>query len=108
MALDPGFATAWAQLSRVHSNLYFSDASSMRTGVARQARQQPSEPWRSRRSADGYMALGDYYSTVESDHLQAIKEYARGHQFAPKDARLLTGAATSELGLGRAGRRWYT
>jgi serine/threonine-protein kinase len=100
VALDPAFALAWAQLSRVHSLVYWNAPTPAGAAAARQSAEwalalAPKRP-------EGYLALGDYYYYVHAEPAHALEQYAHGQQLAPKDVRLLTAAAISEIwGLGR-------
>jgi eukaryotic-like serine/threonine-protein kinase len=100
VALDSAFALAWAQLSRADSKVYWNTLTPASARAARRAAERalalaPQRP-------EGYLALGDYYYYVRADPPQALAQYARGQRLAPKDARLLTAAAVSEMwGLGR-------
>ena len=100
VALDSTFALAWAQLSRAYSHIYAYDhpspegASAAHMAAQRALTLEPGRP-------DGLLALGDYYSSVLADHARALEQYDHGRRLAPKDARLLTGAASSEMSLGR-------
>jgi tetratricopeptide (TPR) repeat protein len=100
VALDSTFALAWAQLSRARSQAYWNGPTAAGAAGSRQAAERalglaPKRP-------EGHLALGYYYSYVQRDHAHALEQYAQGQQLAPKDARLLTGAAFSETSLGRA------
>jgi eukaryotic-like serine/threonine-protein kinase len=100
VALDSGFAQAWAQLSRAHSTIYFTTptpegARQAREAAARALRMAPDY-------AGGYQALGDYYSTVPPlDYERAIQQYETGLRLAPNDAELLAADALAELSIGR-------
>jgi TolB-like protein/Flp pilus assembly protein TadD len=100
VALDPGFAEAWAQLSRVHSFLYFNGsptpagAAAARSAAQRAVKLAPAR-------AEGYLALGDYYANVPKDNAQALRQYAEGQRVAPNNAELLGAAALVEISLGR-------
>jgi eukaryotic-like serine/threonine-protein kinase len=100
VALDPAFDLAWAQLSRVHSLVNWNASTPAGAAAARQSAERalalaPSRP-------EGYLALGDYYYYVRAEPAHALEQYTHGEQLAPKDARLVTAAAISEMwGLGR-------
>ena len=101
VALDSGFAQAWAQLSRAHSNtlLQFADPRGRRGRRARRRRGRAA--WHPDHFG-GYLALGDYYSTVPPlDYERAIREYDAGLRLAPNDADLLAASALAELSIGR-------
>jgi serine/threonine protein kinase/tetratricopeptide (TPR) repeat protein len=100
VALDPGFAQAWAKVSWVNSILY--GLSTPTPALAEQARQAaekaralaPSRP-------EGYLALGAYERWVSKDFSRALEQYAKGQRVAPGNADLLHGTARAEQGLGR-------
>jgi serine/threonine-protein kinase len=99
VALDSGFAQAWAQWSRAHAILYLNstptpaDAQSARQAAERALTLAPHR-------AEGHLAMGDYYSLVVSDHARAADEFRRGIEIAPNHAVLLSRAAYTEESLG--------
>ena len=100
VALDPGFAQAWARVSMANSLLYSN--STPTPALAERARQAgekavalaPSRP-------EGYLALGNYERLVSEDFNRALEQCEKGLRFAPGDASLLRGTALAEEGLGR-------
>jgi eukaryotic-like serine/threonine-protein kinase len=100
VALDPGFAEAWARISRTNSMLYFS--STPTPELAKRARQAgdkalalaPSRP-------DGYAALGLCEQMVAGDARAALQQFEKGQRVAPATAELLRGMAIAEQSLGR-------
>ena len=92
VALDPGFAQAWAQLSRAHSFHY---VNSVPTPAEREQARAAAE--RALALAPGlpaaHLALGDYYEATRGDWLRAAEQYALGRQKVPRDADLLVGTA---------------
>ncbi len=100
VALDPGFAQAWAGVSVANSLLYFSGTPV--PALAERARQTaekaielaPSRP-------QGYLALGDYERSVAVDLTTALEQYEKGLRLAPGDADALRATALAEEGLGR-------
>ena len=100
VALDPGFAQAWAQVSRVNSRLY--EISIPTPEMAERAREAaekavalgPNRP-------DGHLAFGDYQRVVSRDAARAMEEYAAGRLLAPNSVALLAATAASEARLGR-------
>jgi TolB-like protein/Flp pilus assembly protein TadD len=100
VALDPGFAQAWARLSGASSILYYnSTPTPALAGRARQAGEKavalaPNRP-------EGYLALGDYERDVSSDYTRALEQYEKGLRLATGDASLLRGTAFAEEYLGR-------
>jgi TolB-like protein len=100
VALDPGFAQAWAQLSRSHS---FNYSNSVPTPAEREQARAAAE--RALALAPGlpaaHLALGDYYQATLGDWLRASEQYALGRQKAPRDADLLVGTALVQQNTGR-------
>jgi serine/threonine-protein kinase len=100
VALDSGFALAWAQLSRARSFYYYSGlpdpafAEHAKSAAARAAALGTSR-------AQAQLALGDYQLNVLNHGADALKAYEAGLQIAPGNAELLTGAALAEQTLGR-------
>jgi tetratricopeptide (TPR) repeat protein len=99
VALDPGFAQAWAQVSRANSRLYV--YSTPAPGLAERARQAAENavalaPARS----EGYLALGTYKQNVVLDFKRALEEYAKGQRVAPANADLFRGTGAAERSLG--------
>jgi serine/threonine-protein kinase len=100
VALDPGFAPAWARLSQAHSYLYGQAAptpqgrQSARLAAERALAVAPDRP-------EGRRALGDYHARVSGDYALALEQYAQGRRIAPSDAELLVGSARAERSLGR-------
>jgi serine/threonine-protein kinase len=101
VALDPGFALAWARLSLSHSAGYRGDsvlspqdAEGAKKAAERAMELAPSMP-------EGHVALGNYYFWVRKDPEKAFEAYARGLNLAPDDALLLRGLARVERARGR-------
>jgi TolB-like protein/Flp pilus assembly protein TadD len=100
VALDPGFAQAWARVSSVSSLLHAnSTPTSPLADRARQAGEKavtlaPNRP-------EGYLALGLYQRVVGRDSDRALEQVQRGLRVAPGDASLVSATALAELGLGR-------
>ena len=100
VALDSGFALAWSQLSRAHSVIYFNGTPTPEgAATAERAARQAVELAPGR--AEGYLALGNYYTNVRADHTRALTEYAKGRRLAPNNADLLTATGLAEQRLGR-------
>jgi serine/threonine protein kinase/tetratricopeptide (TPR) repeat protein len=101
VALDSGFVSAWAQLSRLHSVLYYNgslsvaDARAALAEAQRAAALAPDAP-------ESHLALGDYYNSVIGDFARAMTSYSAGLRLAPTNAALLTAAGIAEQSLGRA------
>jgi eukaryotic-like serine/threonine-protein kinase len=100
VALDPGFAQAWAGLSSANSLLY-SNGTPV-PGLAERARQAgekavslaPSSP-------EGYLALATYERVVPRDYTRALQQSEKALRLAPGDASALRQTALAEEGLGR-------
>jgi TolB-like protein/tetratricopeptide (TPR) repeat protein len=100
VALDSGFAAAWAQLSRAHSVANFlllanpQDSAAAESAARRALALNPREPL-------GYLALGDFFGSVAKDPVRALEQYSAGGEVAPQNAELLTQGALSQMTLGR-------
>jgi serine/threonine-protein kinase len=100
VALDPGFAQAWARLARASVLLYgISTPASALAGRAREAAERavklaPDRP-------EGYGALGAYQASVTNDYRRALAYYVEGQRRAPGDADLLSATASTEMRLGQ-------
>jgi eukaryotic-like serine/threonine-protein kinase len=100
VALDSGFAQAWAQLSRSLSYAYYignpvaADAERARIAADRALALGSNR-------VEGRLARGDYFRYVTQDNRQAQEQYAEGQRVAPNNADLLTGGALAQEGLGR-------
>ncbi len=100
VALDPGFAQAWAGVSNANSALYFN--STPTPALAERARQAAEKavalaPNRS----EGYLALGYLERLVSKDYNRALDQYEKALRLAPGDASALRGMALAQQGLGR-------
>ncbi len=100
MALDSGFALAWAKLSMAHA-LYYFDITPTPAGAeaARQAAERavalaPERP-------ESQRALGSYYASVRNENDKALAAFEQGLKLTPDNAELLTAAALSEQSVGR-------
>jgi tetratricopeptide (TPR) repeat protein len=87
--LDPGFALAHADLSRVHSALYFHGydrteerASSAKKAIDRAHELQPLLP-------DVHLALGYYHYCCSRDYEKALEEFDIAEKDLPNDTRIL-------------------
>ena len=102
VALDPGFALAWARLSTSHSAGHRNrggppspqDADGAKKAAERAMELAPG-------MSGGHVALGSYYLWVKHDPEKASEAYTRGLKLAPDDAFLLRGLARAERDLGR-------
>jgi serine/threonine-protein kinase len=100
VALDSGFAQAWAQLSRAQTLLYSNGAPS-REGKQRALEAAERALRLAPNHYQGHLALGDYYGSVVLDYSRALREYESGLRLAPNNGELLGGTALSEFGVGR-------
>ena len=100
VALDTGFAQAWARLSLAGTVLNAQVAPSTaliarsRLAAERALALAPDRP-------EGYLALGTYYRLAGRDNARAIEEYARGQRLAPANAEVLRGTGLAEQSAGR-------
>jgi TolB-like protein/Tfp pilus assembly protein PilF len=100
VALDPGFAQAWAGVSTANSVLYGNSTPTPALAErAREAAQKavalaPNRP-------EGYLALGYYERFVSVDYTRALEQFEKGLRLAPGDASALRATALAEEGLGR-------
>jgi TolB-like protein/Flp pilus assembly protein TadD len=99
VALDPGFAQAWADLSMTESLLYGNSTPTPQLAErALQAAEKavalaPDRP-------EGYQALGSYRRLVVGDPRGAQEHYAKARRLGPGQAEILSGGALNELHLG--------
>ena len=99
-ALDPGFALAWAQLSRARATLYVNflrtpeDGEAARVAAERAVALKPALP-------QARFARAFYLSAVRREHARALEEVTRARRVAPRDPELLSMAALAEQQLGR-------
>ncbi|HZI65676.1 MAG TPA: tetratricopeptide repeat protein, partial [Thermoanaerobaculia bacterium] len=100
VALDPGFAHAWARVSMASSYLYFNSAPSPELAErARQAAEKavalaPNDP-------EAYRAMGIYKEVILADLRGAQEQFARGRSLAPGNFDLMHEATTVEMSLGQ-------
>jgi serine/threonine-protein kinase len=98
--LDPGFALAWARLTKTRSLLYVNGVPSPELGAAaREAAERaiaiaPNRP-------DGYVARGSYFDAVALEPDSALADYDRAEKLAPPGADLLTAIALADQRAGR-------
>ncbi len=100
IALDSGFAPAWAKLAQVEAAAFFDGSTTPeRAALARQAteRARALAP----RRAETYLAEGAYDGFIRNDNTRALAELSAGIERAPSNADLLTMAAVTEQSLGR-------
>jgi TolB-like protein/Flp pilus assembly protein TadD len=100
VALDPGFAQAWARLSRASSSLYFN--STPTAALAERSRQAAEEAVAlAPNRPDGYVALADHELRVTLNFNRAMDQLAKAEPIAAGNADLLTKTADVEMNLGR-------
>jgi len=101
-ALDSTFGLAWSHLSRALTRMQALGAvrseTEDRAAFAAAERALALDPG----SADGHMALGDYYRLIAGDNARALQEYTEAQRRSPRDAGLLTRIARIE----RASGQW--
>ena len=100
VALDPGFAQAWAHLARASAALY--GYGTPTPGLAERSRVAAERavalaPDR----AEGYLALGDYQRLIVDDPRRAFERYTEAVSRAPGNPDALSSVAVAEVRLGR-------
>jgi eukaryotic-like serine/threonine-protein kinase len=99
VALDPGFAQAWARLSQASSALYY--GSTPTPELAERARQAAEKAVAlAADRPEGYLARGHYQRLVAVDFNRSLEELTRGHRLAPTNAELLAETARVEEAIG--------
>jgi TolB-like protein/Flp pilus assembly protein TadD len=99
VALDPGFAQAWARISWASSLLYTNStplpelAARARQAADKAVALAPDRP-------EGYLASGRYQWLVVKDFNRALEEYTKGLRVAPASVDLVTGMTSAEQALG--------
>jgi eukaryotic-like serine/threonine-protein kinase len=99
-ALDPGFAQAWARVSRASSMLYGNSgptpalAQAARESAERSVRLAPNRP-------EGYIAAGQYERLVAKDAERALEQFERARKLSPGSADLLSAIAVADVARGR-------
>jgi len=100
VALDSGFAPAWAQLGHAEAVLFSQgNAASQRVELAREAIDHARAL--SPTSTQTLLAQGSYDRSVLHDNSKALAEFTAGLKDAPHNAELLSAAAISEESFGR-------
>jgi serine/threonine-protein kinase len=100
VSADSGFALAWAQLSRAHSNIYGNgvpapeEAAEARRAADRALELAPSRP-------EGRLALAEYYRQVERNNERMLEQATLGQRTTPGNADFIVMAALAEQNLGR-------
>ena len=100
VALDPGFAQAWASVADVCLSLYTTSGPAL--DLAERGRRAAEKavalaPGR----AEGYLALGRYADWVVGDSNRAMEQYLKAQRLAPGNADILGLVALKETSLGR-------
>jgi eukaryotic-like serine/threonine-protein kinase len=88
VALDTTFARAWSELSSALVRLYFAGAAKTENAPRALAAARRAIALAPRDPA-GYLALGEYYSTVPEDNDRAARELGTARQLTPDDVRVL-------------------
>ncbi len=101
LELDPSFASAWSQLSRAHSGLYwgFFDRSSERLAMAREAFERAFEIEPDLPAA--HVAAGFFYYYGSRDYESALREFEAALAAEPNNADALEGSGWIQRRLGR-------
>ena len=100
VALDPGFAQAWARIAYANSLLYFNSMPSPEVAErARQAAEKaialaPNDP-------ESYRSMGTYKRLVLADFRGAEEQFSRGKSIAPGNSELISSLGILEMSLGR-------
>jgi TolB-like protein/tetratricopeptide (TPR) repeat protein len=100
VALDPGFAQAWARVSRASSMLYGNSgptpalAAAARQAAERAVRLAPNRP-------EGYVAMGQCERLVAKDADRALEQFAVARRLSPGNADLLSAIAVADVARGR-------
>jgi len=100
VAIDPRFALAWAQLSRVHTSIFVNASSPSEHAKAsldaaeRALALAPDLP-------EARLAAGNYYRQIPGDLARAFQEYALALRAAPANAEVLATLGAAEQNLGR-------
>ena len=100
VALDSGFALAWAKLSLAHTAYYYNvtptpaGAEAASQAAERAVALAPELP-------ESQHALGAYYALVRNENDKALAAFERGLKLTPDNAELLTAAALSQQTVGR-------
>jgi serine/threonine-protein kinase len=100
VALDSGFAQAWAQLSRAQTEYYYSVTPTAQAAEAAQRALERALKLAPDR-AETQLAAGAYEGSVRKRYPESLAAYARGLKVAPDNAELLTQSALTEQSLGR-------
>jgi TolB-like protein/Flp pilus assembly protein TadD len=99
VALDAGFAEAWARVSAAAGLLYANSTprpelfERARTAAEKAITLAPTRP-------EGYQALGNYQRILLNDPRAAMETYAKALRLAPNDVRVLGSTVWAEMSLG--------
>ena len=99
VALDPGFAQAWARLSQARSHLYYGYPTPVLKEQAHAAASK-TEALASN-APETYLAVGEYQYWVLQDARAALEQIDKGQRLAPGNAELLRSRSIMENVLGR-------
>ena len=100
IALDSGFAAAWAQVGTAEAKMFFNGSTNPQRdsiashAVARARALAPDRP-------ETYLAAGYYDSFIRGDNKRALAEFDEGIKLAPSNVSLLTGSALGEQSAGQ-------
>jgi serine/threonine-protein kinase len=100
VALDPGFAQAWAWLSVTRSLLYQDGVPSPELGQAALSAAEKAFAL-SPQLAEAHFALGVFHRMVTRDRAQAVEVFRRGLEVAPDNVDLLRNLGYAEEERGR-------
>jgi len=100
VALDSGFALAWAQLSRAYSTIYGNGVPAPETATAARRAADRSLALAPSR-AEGRLALAEYYRLVERDNERTLEQATLGQRTTPGNADLIVVGSLAEQNLGR-------
>ncbi len=100
VALDPGFATAWARVSTTSSGLYYNGVPTR--SLAQRAREAAERAIAlAPEKADPHIAMGTYQQFVLKNPERALAELEIARRVAPGDAAVLRRLADVDRDLGR-------
>jgi TolB-like protein/thioredoxin-like negative regulator of GroEL len=100
VALDPGFAQAWAHLARTSAALYgYGTPTPALAERAQQAAERAVALAPNR--AEAYLALGDYQRLIADDPHRAFERYREAQRRDPGNADANSSTAAAEIRLGR-------
>jgi eukaryotic-like serine/threonine-protein kinase len=100
VALDPGFALAWAGLARTLAQSHYNGRTD--SAVRARARLAAERAFALDSTLPAArMALGDYFGLVERDSDRALEQFGLGLQASPNDAELLEAASFAQQTAGR-------